>query len=79
MWNLNFITRENLKQHIKNTISTYEKTLDGIDLSKFNKGDFVKATDEEKKQQEICMSEVQNDHQSDTSGPCGMRGLRYPV
>ena len=36
MWNLNFITREDLKQHIKNTISTYEKTLDGIDLSKFN-------------------------------------------
>ena len=36
MWNLNFITRENLKQHIKNTISTYEKTIDGIDLSKFN-------------------------------------------
>ena len=36
MWNLKFITRENLKQHIKNTISTYEKTLDGIDLSKFN-------------------------------------------
>lgn len=36
MWNLNFITRENLKKHIKNTISTYEKTLDGIDLNKFN-------------------------------------------
>ena len=36
MWNLKFITRENLKQHIKNTIATYEKTLDGIDLSKFN-------------------------------------------
>ena len=36
MWNLNFITREDLKNHIKNTISTYEKTLDGIDLSKFN-------------------------------------------
>lgn len=36
MWNLNFITRENLKKHIRNTISTYEKTLDGIDLSKFN-------------------------------------------
>lgn len=36
MWNLKFITRENLKEHIKNTISTYEKTLDGIDLSKFN-------------------------------------------
>lgn len=36
MWNLNFITRENLKEHIKNTISTYEKTLDGINLDKFN-------------------------------------------
>ena len=36
MWNLNFITKDNFKQHIKNTISTYEKTLDGIDLSKFN-------------------------------------------
>ena len=36
MWKLNFITRQDLKQHIKNTISTYEKTLDGIDLSKFN-------------------------------------------
>lgn len=24
-----------------------------IDLSKFNKGDFVKATDEEKKQQDV--------------------------
>ncbi len=33
MWNLNFITRENFKEHIKNTISTYEKTLAGIDLN----------------------------------------------
>ena len=36
MWNLDFITKENFKQHIKNTISTYEKTLDGIDLNRFN-------------------------------------------
>ena len=36
MWNLNFITRENFKEHIKNTISTYEKTLAGIDLNEFN-------------------------------------------
>lgn len=36
MWNLNFITRENLKEHIRNTIFTYEKTLHEIDLSKFN-------------------------------------------
>ena len=36
MWKLNFITKDNFKKHIKNTISTYEKTLDGIDLSRFN-------------------------------------------
>lgn len=36
MWDIKFISRENLKEHVKNTISTYEKTLDGIDLSKFN-------------------------------------------
>lgn len=36
MWNLNFISKEDLKEHIKNTIATYEKTLDGIDLVKFN-------------------------------------------
>lgn len=35
-WNLNFITKEDLKEHIKNTIATYEKTLDGINLEKFN-------------------------------------------
>lgn len=36
MWNLNFITKEDLKQHIKKTISTYAKTLESIDLNKFN-------------------------------------------
>lgn len=36
MWDINFITRDDLKEHIKNTISTYERTLDGIDLNKFN-------------------------------------------
>ena len=36
MWNLNFINREDLKEHIKNTISTYDQTLNGIDLKKFN-------------------------------------------
>lgn len=36
MYEINFITRENLKEHIKNTISTYDQTLNGIDLRKFN-------------------------------------------
>lgn len=36
MYEINFITRENLKEHIKNTIATYDQTLNGIDLRKFN-------------------------------------------
>ena len=36
MWNLKFISRKDLKEHIRNTIATYERTLDGIDLAKFN-------------------------------------------
>lgn len=36
MWNIDFITRKNLKEHIKNTIATYENTLKKIDLRKFN-------------------------------------------
>lgn len=36
MWNLNFISRKDLKEHIRNTIATYERTLDGIDLARFN-------------------------------------------
>lgn len=36
MYNINFITKENLKEHIKNTIATYDQTLNGIDLKKFN-------------------------------------------
>lgn len=35
-WNLDFITKEDLKEHIKNTIATYERTLDGINLDRFN-------------------------------------------
>lgn len=36
MWSLNFISRKDFKQHVKNTICTYEKTLEGINLEKFN-------------------------------------------
>ena len=36
MYEISFITKENLKEHIKNTIATYDQTLNGIDLKKFN-------------------------------------------
>lgn len=36
MYNIDFISKENLKEHIKNTIATYDQTLNGIDLRKFN-------------------------------------------
>lgn len=36
MYDIKFISREDLKEHIKNTIATYDQTLNGIDLRKFN-------------------------------------------
>lgn len=36
-WGLKFISREDLKEHVKNTIATYNETLKGIDLRRFNK------------------------------------------
>ena len=36
MYNIDFISKEHLKEHIKNTIATYDQTLNGIDLKKFN-------------------------------------------
>lgn len=35
-WSLKFISRENFKNHVQNTISTYDKTLETIDIEKFN-------------------------------------------
>ena len=35
-WNLNFITKEDFKRHVANTIKTYDSTLNGIDLKTFN-------------------------------------------
>ena len=45
MWNLKFISKKDLKEHIKNTIATYERTLDGIDLDKFNANILVRQRD----------------------------------
>lgn len=37
MWEINFITREDFKNHVAATITTYGETLRSIDLEKFNK------------------------------------------
>lgn len=37
MWNLDFISENDFKNHVKNTIKTYGETLKKIDLNKFNK------------------------------------------
>lgn len=37
MWELDFITKEDLKRHVANTIRTYGDTLKSIDLKTFNK------------------------------------------
>ena len=36
MWNIDFISREDFKTHISNTIRTYDNTLKSIDLASFN-------------------------------------------
>ncbi len=36
MWEIPFISREDFKEHVKNTIKTYDDTLKGIDLNSFN-------------------------------------------
>jgi len=35
-WNLDFISRENFKKHVANTMKTYDNTLKAIDLRAFN-------------------------------------------
>ena len=36
-WKLKFVSRDELKEHVRKTISTYNKTLKSIDLKRFNK------------------------------------------
>lgn len=36
MWDIPFISREDFKEHVKNTIKTYDNTLKGINLKSFN-------------------------------------------
>ena len=46
MWNIDFISREDFKTHISNTIKTYDNTLKSIDLASFNSNiiDSIKLT-----------------------------------
>lgn len=63
MWDLNFITREEFKEHIKNTIKTYGETLKGIDLEKFNKNiiDPIKLTFDNKVYRQNLMETIENE------------------
>lgn len=36
MWDLDFISKEDIKKHIASTIKTYGTTLEGVDIIKFN-------------------------------------------
>lgn len=36
MWNIKFISKEDFKKHVSNTIKTYDNTLKGINLKAFN-------------------------------------------
>lgn len=36
MWNLDFISKEDFKTHVSNTIKTYDETLKSINLNSFN-------------------------------------------
>ena len=37
MWDLDFITEENFKKHVQETIKTYGEKLESYNLKKFNK------------------------------------------
>ena len=37
MWDLDFITEENFKKHVRETIKTYGEKLESYNLKKFNK------------------------------------------
>ena len=63
MWDLDFISRENYKKHVKNTIKTYGKTLKSIDLKKFNKNiiDPIKLTFDNKVYKQTLKETVENE------------------
>lgn len=63
MWDLNFISREEFKEHIKNTIKTYGTTLKGINLEKFNKNiiDPIKLTFDSKVYKQDLMKTIEHE------------------
>lgn len=63
MWELDFIKREDFKEHVKNTIKTYGETLKSIDLSKFNKNiiDPIKLTFDNKVYKQNLVETINNE------------------
>lgn len=63
MWNINFISEDDFKEHVKNTIKTYGETLNSIDLNKFNKNiiDPIKLTFDNKVYKQSLIETIENE------------------
>lgn len=63
MWKLDFISKEDFKEHVKNTIKTYGETLKSINLSKFNKNiiDPIKLTFDNKVYNQTLLETINNE------------------
>lgn len=63
MWNLGFISENDFKEHVKNTIKTYGETLKKIDLNKFNKNiiDPIKLTFDNKVYKQSLIETIENE------------------
>lgn len=63
MWDLDFISKEDFKEHVKNTIKTYGETLKSIDLAKFNKNiiDPIKLTFDNKVYRQSLIETIENE------------------
>lgn len=63
MWNLSFISENDFKEHVKNTIKTYGETLKKIDLNKFNKNiiDPIKLTFDNKVYKQSLIETIENE------------------
>lgn len=63
MWDIDFISKDDFKEHVKKTIQTYGETLKKIDLSKFNKNiiDPIKLTFDNKVYRQSLIETINNE------------------
>ena len=63
MWELDFISKNDFKEHVKNTIKTYGETLKSINLNKFNKNiiDPIKLTFDNKVYKQTILETINNE------------------